>query len=150
MPATDYAPSTVDVAQLLRARTRDANGNLVGDFVNGQTVPDATGATGLIQQALDDVSEGIGADLTQEFWPAAKRLVVYLAAANIELSYFPEQAAQNNSMYDKLMARYNAKLKDLQEDIAEEEEADSNIANSPYQPPSGGFPEALGWGMVQW
>lgn len=149
MPTTDYAPTVQDVATLLRARTRDAMGNLTGTFTDGVTTPGATDAQGLVQSALDDVGESIGQDIDQEFWPAASRLVTYLAAANIELSYFPEQAAQNNSMYDKLMARYTAKLKDLQEDIAETE-TEENSPQNPYAPPTGGFPEPLGWGTVEW
>lgn len=150
MPTTDYTPTVQDLANLLRARTRDANGNLVGNFVDDVTTPGATDASGLIQQAADDVGESIGQDIDPSFWPGANRLVLYLAAANVELSYFPEQAAANNSMYDKLMARYNAKLKDLQEDIAEFMEEQVEDTQSQYAPPSGGFPEALGWGTVEW
>lgn len=150
MPVTDYQPTVKDVAKLLRARTRDDVGNLVGDFVDGTTTPGGSDAQDLIQQALDDVGSELGADIDESFWPAASRLVAYLAAANIEMSFFPEQAAQGNSMYDKLMARYTTKLKDMQEDIAETEEDEVEQMQPNATSPSGGFPEPMGWGSVQW
>jgi hypothetical protein len=57
-------------------------------------------------------------------------------------------------MYDKLMLRYNAKLKQLQADVAEAEQeeemeeagTDSTLGISV----AGGFPMPLWWGSTQW
>lgn len=149
MPVSDYIPSVQEVATLLRARTRDANGNYVGTF-DSTTLPTDTDATGLIELASDDVGEAIGPDIDTEFWDAAKVLVIYLAAANIELSYYPEQAAANNSMYDKLMERYNAKLEALSENIASEEESQIGDGDYVSSAPSGGFPMPIFWGYINW
>ncbi|HEX4501097.1 MAG TPA: hypothetical protein VH187_08050 [Scandinavium sp.] len=154
MPVSDYTPTTSDVAFLLRARTRDANGNITGDFTDDVTVPGETDAAGLIDLAADEVGEAIGPDIDTDFWESAKAVIVILAAANIELSYFPEQAAANNSMYDKLMARFDVKLKSLQADVAEaeqEEEMEESGSDSTMGiSVAGGFPMPLWWGSVQW
>src|SRR5215471_16653243 len=124
MPTTDYVPTTTDVAALLGARTRDQYGNLVGDF-SAATHPTDSQVSALISQATDEVAETIGADLDPNFWSVAKQLVTMLSAANVELSYFPEQAQANNSMYDKLMTRYDKKLKEVSENVAEDTAADT-------------------------
>jgi hypothetical protein len=154
MPVSDYTPTTSDVALLLRARTRDANGNITGDFTDDVTVPGETDAAGLIDLAADEVGEAIGPDIDTDFWESGKAVITILAAANIELSYFPEQAAANNSMYDKLMARFDVKLKSLQADVAEaeqEEEMEESGSDSTMGiSVAGGFPMPLWWGSVQW
>jgi hypothetical protein len=154
MPVSDYTPTTSEVAFLLRARTRDANGNITGDFTDDVTVPGETDAAGLIDLAADEVGEAIGPDIDTDFWDSASAVITILAAANIELSYFPEQAAANNSMYDKLMTRYTSKLNQLQADVAEAEQeeemeesgTDSTMGISVAE----GFPMPLWWGSVQW
>jgi hypothetical protein len=148
MPVSDYTPTTQEVATLLRARTRDANGNYVGDFTSA-TLPTDTDAAGLIDLAVDEIGEAIGPDIDTEFWEAAKALVVLLSAANIELSYYPEQAAASNSMYDKLMERYNKKLEELGANIAEAEESTTDSTSGALSV-AGGFPEPMWWGYVQW
>jgi hypothetical protein len=156
MPVSDYTPTTTEVAVLLRARTRDANGNITGDFTDDVTIPGATDAAGLVDLASEEVGAEIGPDIDPEYWDAANALITILAAANIELSYYPEQAAANNSMYDKLIARYNSRLKTLQADIAGDEQANEmedapGVAggNAPMSV-AGGFPEPLWWSTVMW
>lgn len=143
MPKSDYTPTTADVGALLRARTRDSGGNLIGDFTDA-TTPNAAGATAMINEALDEVAGEVGEDL---FDPgdqaAAKRLVQLLAAANVEMSYFPEQSAQNNSMYDKLMTRYNTKLATFKEGVAETQQEPQEV-NVPGN--VAGFPPPQGFG----
>jgi hypothetical protein len=149
MPVSDYTPTVQDIAQMLRARTRNQAGDLVRDFTD-DTLPTAEDVTGLINSAIDDVSGAIGADIPDEFFDTAKVLVVYLASANVELSYWPDQASATNSMYDKLMARYNAKLEQLLEELASEtgEEDTGNPVDEfgiNWNTLGGGFPEPIGW-----
>jgi hypothetical protein len=154
MPVSDYTPMPADVAFLLRARTRDANGNITGAFTDDVTIPGESDAAGLIDLAADEVGEAIGPDIDTDFWESAKAVITILSAANIELSYYPEQAAANNSMYDKLMLRYNTKLKQLQNDVAEaeqeEEMEDAGTDSTMGISVAGGFPMPLWWGSVQW
>lgn len=155
MPSSDYAPSTQDVAAMLRARTRDVNGNYVttanddGDQVpdfNEATTPTAIGASALIAEALDEDVDAIGADIPEDDWTAARRVVTLLAAANIEMSYFPEQAAANNSTYNMLMKRHDGRLSTFQEDMAEEGEETSEETMLAVQE----LPPATGWDGVMW
>lgn len=142
MPVTDYTPTTSDVAKILRARTRDSMGNMVGDF-NDKTTPNSEQASASIADAADEVAEALGADLPADAQAPAKRLVILLAAANIEMSFFPEQAAQNNSMYDKLMARVKTLMTSLQSDVAEEAiDTDESVGYD--------FPPTMGWGGLSW
>ena len=114
--APDLSCTIDDVAALIRARTKDSNGNEVGTF----TV--ATRPTDLqCQEAIDHqvvlvhtrvgyVGEGC-ADL-------ARGCVAIGAAAEIELSYFPEQARTDRSPYTYLIARYDAALQGLHDCVA--------------------------------
>jgi hypothetical protein len=155
MPASDYTPSVQDIALMLRARTRDANGDLVSDFTS-DTIPTDLDVTGLIQSAVDDVSGAIGPDIDSGYFDTAKVCCVYLASANVELSYFPEQAVANQSMYDKLMTRYNAKLTQLLEDL--EMDVGSGGGASDGEMPGagawntigGGFPDPYWWRYANW
>src|SRR6516225_1637558 len=99
MSVSDYTPTVQDIAAMLRARTRTSYGDLMNDFTD-ETEPTGEDVQGLIEIAVDDVSGAIGTNIPVEFQSTAKILVTYLTAANIELSYWPTQAAATNSMYD--------------------------------------------------
>lgn len=139
-------PTTRDVGRILRARTRDQYGNLIADFTD-ETTPDAAGALGEIREAVDEISEALGNDIPQELMGPAKRVITLLAAANIELSYFPEQAAQNNSMYDKLMARITTLRMSLINDFDEISDMGHQL-DSPHG--TFDFPSSYGWDGVSW
>jgi len=153
MPTSDYTPTVQDIALMLRARTRDANGELVKDF-NDQTLPTDTDVTGLIQTAVDDVCGAIGPDIDSQYFDTAKVLCIYLASANVELSYYPEQAAATNSMYDKLMDRYNAKLtqllEDLEIDVGDGGDTEGAGFYGDWDTIGGGYPPPQWWGYVSW
>jgi hypothetical protein len=73
---------------------------------------------------------------------------VLLAAANVELSYWPDQAAANNSMYDKLMARFNAKENALITAMAggiEEGDPPMDEFQTNWNSLGGGFPSPIVW-----
>lgn len=157
MPTSDYAPTTQDVARKMRSRTKDKFGNYVtADNGLGVQVPDFSSDTnpsqsevsGLITDALDEVSDPIGSDIPEQFWPAAKRAVEWLVVANIELGYQTDQAGQSNSAYDKMYARYTTSLNSLQEDI-DEEESEEAAEEQPIVP-FGIDAAPVGWDWVRW
>jgi hypothetical protein len=141
MTDTNYTPSTQEVGAFLRARLVDAYGQPIDDFTT-DSKPTKTQVETLITEAEDEVSQEIGTQVSAERINQAKRLTMLLAAANVELSYYPEQAAVNNSMYDKLMERYNTLLPKFGEDIGE----DDQVQSSSF----GGFPPSSLFGTRRW
>lgn len=142
MTDTNYTPTTQEVGAFLRARLVDDFNNHKDDF-DDTTSPTQEEAQELIDAAADEVSEEIGTEVAPSRVSQAKRLVQLLAAANIEMSFFPEQAAANNSMYDKLMARYNTLLPKFGEDIGEDDQGP--VSGGSF----GGFPASSGFGTRQ-
>jgi hypothetical protein len=98
------APTVDDVAALIRARTKDANGNEVGTFTDATRPTDAQAQQAIDHQvALLHTRVGtIGPDCSG----IAQMTVAYGAAAEIELSYFPEQQRTDLSPYTYLIARW--------------------------------------------
>jgi len=105
-------PTVDDVALLLRARTKDSNGNEVGTF-DDETRPTGDQVEGHITAAMALVGVRFGDTTT---WPAEAQtafasLVAYRAALRVEKSYFPEQVRTDRSAYTQLREEY---LDDLQ------------------------------------
>jgi hypothetical protein len=108
--ATDpRRPSVDQVASLIRARTKDAEGREVGTF-NEETRPTA-------EQVEDHISNAVGLlaprwplELDDSFYPAVQTLTAYRAAMQIEKSYFPEQVRSDRSPYDQLREEYQDDL----------------------------------------
>jgi hypothetical protein len=149
MPTSEYTPSAADVGALLRARTKDNNGNEVGTF-NADTRPTGAEVDILIQDALADVADAVGADLPADLQDRAKRMASLRAAMLVELSYFPEQVRTDRSPYDRFKELYDEMLPALVEAVAREDEGTddtSTIADGGF--PSYGFPEDQG-GLVGW
>jgi hypothetical protein len=118
---SNYAPTPDELAvTYLMARTRDPYGNLLGTFTTTTSVSPEQ-AQAAIDEAVDEVAGEVGDTVPDDFVSSAKRMVELLAAANIEMSYFPEQAAGVNSMYDKLMARYNSLVASAGGEVGEED-----------------------------
>lgn len=98
------SPTVAQVASLIRSRTKDSNGNEVGTF-NDETRPtDVQAAEAIANQvALLHAKVGtVGPDCSG----LAQMVVAYGAAAEIEASYFAEQARRDMSPYPYLIARY--------------------------------------------
>jgi hypothetical protein len=98
-------PTVGDVAAIIRARTKDSNGNELGTFT-----PETRPTDLQCQEAIDHQMVllhtrvgNIGAGCVD----VARLCAAYGAAAEIELSYFPEQARTDRSPYLNLIARYN-------------------------------------------
>jgi hypothetical protein len=108
-----FTPTVEDVAALIRARTKDSNGNEVGTF-NADTRPTATQAQEAIDHALAALHEKVGS-IGNSCSDVARMAATYGAAAEIELSYFPEQARTDRSPYTYLLNRYEQLLVGVQE-----------------------------------
>lgn len=112
MPTSDFAPVVQDVADRLRARTKDRDGNEVGTF-NANTRPTDTQVDGLINKAGADVAMVVGSDIPNAVWDDAKDVVSLRAALLVELSFFPEQINSGRSPYPQLKQLYDDDLKNL-------------------------------------
>jgi hypothetical protein len=113
-------PYVDDVARLIRARTKDDQGQEVGTFT-ANTRPTADQVEAHIDAALALMSSRIppSANMPEALWPAARNLVAYRAALQIEKSYFPEQVRADRSAYQHLREEYNDDLQALLAALAE-------------------------------
>lgn len=111
MATPDYLPDADAVGALLRARTKRAGtGEELGTFTH-ETRPTASQVEELIRQAGADLELRLsGIALCSEDLIEEARVVTALGAAlAVELSYFPEQVASENSPYAALERRYEDK-----------------------------------------
>jgi hypothetical protein len=118
-----YAPSIEDVAALIRARTKDSNGREAGTFTD-DTRPTAAQAQEAIDHQVTALHTKVGT-IGPGCAPVAQLAAAYGAAAEIELSYFPEQARADRSPYQYLIARYEEYLDGLVECVQ------GNLPNTP-------------------
>jgi hypothetical protein len=136
-PPPTYTPTLADVAALIRARTKDDNGNELGNFT-AATRPTDVQAEEAIAHAVIALGEkvgGIGPKCTN----VARMAAAYGAAAEIELSYFPEQARADRSGYQFLVKRYEALLVGVEQCV---------LGNLPGDPASGGGPTGVRMGTL--
>lgn len=103
----EYTPLMDDVAVLLRARTKDQYGTEVGVF-NTDTRPNEQQVREIIRLAVADISTYVGSDVPDTVIEPARHLATLRAAMLVESTYFPEQAAQDNSVYSLYEGLYTA------------------------------------------
>jgi hypothetical protein len=108
----NVTPTIADVAALIRARTKDGNGQELGTFTPATRPTDAQ-AKEAIEHAVIAVHEKVGA-IGAGCADTARLAAAYGAAAEIELSYFPEQARTDRSPYQFLIARWTAALEGVE------------------------------------
>lgn len=106
MPNSDYTPAVADVGNLLRARTRDDDGNELGTFTP-VTTPTQDQAETIIEEAVQEISAIIGDDIPERLFGPAKAIVSLLGAMNVELTYYPEQVTAGTSAYEAYERRVN-------------------------------------------
>lgn len=133
MPISEWTPSVANVGEILRARTKDTNGNEVGTFTSS-TRPTEAQVTGLITTANGDLASEVGTDIPEVTWDLARGVAALGAAMLAELSFFPEQVATGRSPYDQLAALYEARLKRLKKKVAEEGGDVTDDESSPGAP----------------
>jgi hypothetical protein len=102
-------PTVDDVAAIIRARTKDRNGNEIGTF-SEDTRPTAAQAQEAIDHAVILVHQKVGPIGDGQCGDLARIAAAIGAAAEIELSYYPEQSRTDRSPYSYLMERYTEAL----------------------------------------
>lgn len=144
----DWAPTVANVGALLRARTKDTNGNELGTFT-ADTRPTGTQVEDLINTAADDVASTLPDQLDPKYWERAAAVSTLGAALKVELSYFPEQVATGRSPYTQLKEMYNDELKRLVNAVQGGDSAvDGGAGGAGSAMPVGLFPvptDPLGW-----
>jgi hypothetical protein len=109
-----WLPSPQQVADMLRARTKDDQGEEIGAWT-ANTRPTEHEVKGLIDTAAGDLLAAV--DTLPEDWEdphgSAAALCARRAAMFIELSYWPEQAAQPGSVYVELRDQWDAGVRAL-------------------------------------
>lgn len=105
----ELLPTVDEVAALLTARTVDDGGNTVGTFTDA-TTPTGAQVTDLIDKAWRDVRRELGpevADTDDDSLKADLRdLTALRVAMYVELSYYPEQANEDGSVYQQYLAMW--------------------------------------------
>lgn len=97
-------PTVADLSALMRARTQ---GELSYQGVfNSDTLPTDVQAQAMIDLALTLVVAKIGSDVSDSLASAATSAVRFKAAALVEVTYYPEQANDDNSAYALYQAQY--------------------------------------------
>lgn len=139
MSSPDWAPSPADVGAILRTRTKDRNGNEPGTF-NSDTRPTGDSAADLIDTIVTEIAADCGAipDLIQDY---ARRTAAMGTAAEVELTYWPEQSSRSGSTYDRLYARYQDMFTRLKKQVSEVN-ADGTVTDDEDLLPVFAFPQA--------
>jgi hypothetical protein len=106
-------PSVIDISALLRTRTRDENGNLIGVFTDA-TTPTAEQVEDIINDAVEDVTARVGANLPANRLGKARWLVKLYAAVVIEATFFSEQISSDKSPYQQFKDLYDEGIADLE------------------------------------
>jgi hypothetical protein len=119
-PNAGFLPSVSDVADLLRARTKDNLGNEIGTFTE-DTRPTSMDVLHMIEKASNGVTSWLDYDIPEEMYEQTRVLVTVGAAMLVELSYFPEQVGTDRTAYDELKALYDQGLEALKAALAREQ-----------------------------
>lgn len=158
MPTSDYTPSVDEVASIMKARTKTAFGAEAGTFTDTTPVT-ADRVSELIREATDEVAPVFGPDIPDGPDPddpdtlrrGVKRVVQLLAAANVELDMWPEQAQQQGSAYRLYLERATAIRKTLIEAVSEAGGGGAGESVAGSDPAAqGSFPPSSGWMGARW
>jgi hypothetical protein len=112
MPIDDFRPTVADVAALLRARTKDVNGEEVGTF-NDDTRPTSAQVITLIERACADVQVATGVSPPPYLAEGARSAAAVGTACYIEKSYYPEQVRSDRSAYQYYADEYDKQVQAL-------------------------------------
>lgn len=136
-----WYPSLEDVAALLRARTKTRMGGEVGMFT-ADTRPTDLEVRRLMSFAAVDMAPCIGdpATVPVQYHEPLSLVVAIKTAMLIELSYFPEQVAQDRSAY----AEYERLHTFMKEALCTSIGDDPNVTGTSQDIPTGCFPD-YGW-----
>lgn len=115
-PTPWEAPTSNDVAALLRARTKDLDGHELGRFTP-DTRPTDTEVDAIISMAYSELAGLAGLYAGDRCGQSATWLCTIRAAMWVELSYWPEQVRSDRSVYAELAEQWTAGLPLLRECI---------------------------------
>jgi hypothetical protein len=158
VPTSDYTPTADEVASIMKARLKTRFGAEVDTFTEDTPVK-ASRVSELIQEAVDELAPAVGPDIPDGPDPddpdvlrrGVKRVVQLLAAANVELDMWPEQAQQQGSAYRLYLERANSLRKGLLEAVSEAGGGGAGESVAGSEPVGqGGFPPAIGWDGIRW
>jgi len=156
MPVLDYTPTVKEVAAILHARTTSRGGGEAGTFT-ANTRPTQEQVEEVIKDIVQECYTSFGQDIPDSkgdekdaLRNAAKRVVAMGVAAEIEISYFPEQVATQRSPYKMYQERYQEGVKKISRAVADlESGAEPGTDDNAQLALSEGFPVDVG-GMVGW
>lgn len=108
-----WAPTVVQVAARIMARTRLENGASAKTFTN-ETEPTDSQVTEVINQAVSLMRPRLG-PVPDALADQAQALAALRAAYMVELAYFPEQVDTTVSPFNALVREYGMELKNWDE-----------------------------------
>lgn len=141
-------PDVALVASLLRARTKDVNGDEIGTF-NANTRPTSVQVGDMIQVAADDLRMKVRRPIPAGALSDARRLIAMYSAMLVELSYWPEQVHSDRSAYSMYKSLYDTGVENMTEAI-NVEGIDLIIGSGDDNAPTSLFPEPMGWDYRAW
>lgn len=108
---TPYRPTVADVAVFIRSRTKGKLTEEQNTFT-ADTIPTATQVEKFIDVSERHIARAVG-EVPITLLPDAKDVVAVCAAAQIELSYFPEQIRTDKSPFIHLREQCQMMLAEL-------------------------------------
>lgn len=137
-------PTRADVGALMRARTKDTNGNELGTF-NDDTRPTGNQVDFYIGSALEHVRLRLGTRIPARATVSAKLAVALRAAYTAELSLWPEQNAAAVSVYSQLKTLYDELMMALQDSLLDSDAATTSRISSAsvVSPTLGALPRSI-------
>lgn len=123
MAASDFTPTTAEVAVHMRARLVDTHGNTSEDFT-ADTRPTKAQIEALIPQGVGRLVTAIGTticpgDHREALYGSAESLAALYVATLAERTYFPEQVGSQRSPYNVMYEEFKDGLKVLVESVSE-------------------------------
>lgn len=103
--ASQIRPTVRELGELMGARTYKLGKKL--GFFNDETTPTAEQADSKIDVATQVVLTKVGTKVTESFYTLCRTAILFKAAALVEMSYYPEQANDDNSAYSLYEDQYN-------------------------------------------
>jgi hypothetical protein len=151
-------PSVKQVANLVPARTRNANGKLLQTFKNdGSTTPSADQVEELIDQAMREAYPVFGDNMPDSPGPdpdalrkSAQAVIAARAAALVERNYFAEEVNRNVSPYPQLQDDWEQGLKRVGKAMSEASVGDSIGATDDAPQAIGEFPDTPYVSGMRW
>jgi len=146
VPPSEAWPTADAVAALLRARTKDRNGNELGHWT-ADTRPTDTDVSLLIGTAAQGVSDELPGDVPIDLYGSFSWVTLLMTVCLIEKSYFPEQIAAGASAYEQYWTEYLRAVAALKDLVAGQGEglAASGIGNLGLRRPYRGW--CTRWGL---